>query len=97
VKVYSDLVWALDDGHQTVLALLDMTSAFDTIDHSILLQRLYHTLRITDGTLDWFTSYLSNRSQSVRLHDGQSPFRPVPHAVPPRYWGCCYLQQTLAT
>ena len=82
VKVYSDLVRALDDGHQAVLALLDMTAAFDTVDHSILLQRLYHTFRITDGALDWFTSYLSNRSQSVRLHDGQSPFRPVPHGVP---------------
>ena len=43
MKVYSDVVRALDDGHQAVLALLDMTAAFDTVDHSILLQRLYHT------------------------------------------------------
>jgi len=41
-----------------------------------------HSFRITDGALDWFTSYLSNRSQSVRLHNGHSPFRPVPHGVP---------------
>jgi len=82
VKVYSDLVRELDYGHQAVLALLDMTAAFDTVDHSVLLQRLYHTFRITDGALNWFTSYLSNRSQSVRLRDGQSPFRLVPHGVP---------------
>ena len=35
MKVYSDLVRALDDGHQAVLALLDMTAEFDTVDHSI--------------------------------------------------------------
>ena len=97
MKVYSDLVRELDYGHQAVLALLDMTAAFDTVDHSILLQRLYHAFRITDGALDWFTSYLSNRSQSVRLHDGAWCRMVFPMA---QYWGRCYLyyiQQTLAT
>lgn len=82
VKVYSDLVQALDEGHQAVLALLDMTAAFDTVDHSILLQRLSHTFRINNSALDWFTSYLSDRSQSVRLRGEQSPFLPVLHGVP---------------
>ena len=42
LKVYSDLISALDSSsdNQSVLAVLDMTAAFDTVDHSILLQRL---------------------------------------------------------
>jgi len=59
-----------------------MTTAFDTVDHSVLLERLSHTFRIKDGAVDWFTSYLSDRSQSARLRDGQSPFCPVPYGIP---------------
>ena len=43
-KVHSDLVQALDAGNQAALALLDMTAAFDAVDHEILLERLRHTV-----------------------------------------------------
>ena len=42
-----------------------MSSAFDTIDHSILFQHLKNKLGINYKLLDWFTSYLNNRSQAV--------------------------------
>jgi len=40
LKVLSDILYALDNGYLYVLALLDLSAAFDTVDHEILLQRL---------------------------------------------------------
>jgi len=87
VKVYADLITALDsntDSH-AVLTLLDITEAFDTVDHSILLQllqRLQRSCGISGNPLAWFTSYLAAREQSVRSRDKQSPSCHVPHGVP---------------
>ena len=82
VKVYSDLVQGLDSGNVAVLALLDMTVAFDSVDHIILLERLRCTFGISDLALAWFSTYLCGRSQSVCLRDEQSDFQAVPHGVP---------------
>lgn len=54
-----------DSGRSAVLVLLD--SAFDMVDHNILPTRLEHTVGIRGNTLNWFKSYLSNRSFSVTL------------------------------
>ena len=56
-----------DLGKSTVLVSLDLSSAFDTIDHSLLLNHLKTTFGISGSALNWITSYLSNRSQSVKL------------------------------
>jgi len=56
-----------DLGKSTVLVSLDLSSAFDTIDHPLLLNRLKTTFGISGFALNWITSYLSNRFQSVKL------------------------------
>jgi len=56
-----------DTGMSTVLVSLDLSAAFDTIDHNILLNRLQSAFGLTGSTLKWITSYLSNRTQSVTL------------------------------
>ena len=48
------------------MVLLGLSSAFDTINHDILINRLYY-LGIADSPLIWFKSYLSNRSSSVQI------------------------------
>jgi hypothetical protein len=55
----------------SILTLLDLSAAIDTIDHSILLSRLNTLYGISGSALDWFASYLFGRTQTV-LVDGQT-------------------------
>ena len=69
LKVSSDALMASDQGKLTMLGLLDLSSAFDCVDHDILLHRLNVSYGIGSTALHWITSYLSARSQRVR-YDG---------------------------
>ena len=65
LKVVDDLFLSLNKGNISVLALLDFSSAFDTIDHPILVHRLHTDFGFTDSFLQWFSSYLTNRTHYV--------------------------------
>ena len=64
LKVYNDLM-AADSGLVSALCLLDLTAAFDTVDHDLLLLRLERQFGLRGVTLLWFRSYLSGRSYRV--------------------------------
>jgi len=66
LKVLTYILYAVNDGDLSVLALLDLSAAFDTVDHDILLTRLKVSFRIRGAALDWFWSYLTNRVECVR-------------------------------
>ena len=68
---------AADAGDVSVLALLDLSSAFDTVDHTILLIRLRSSHHIGGVLVDWFESYLRERYKSVIYSGLLSP--PVLH------------------
>ena len=57
----------MDDGRVTALTLLDLSAAFDTIDQTILLRRLGYWFGVSGKALDWVNSYLTGRSQKIKL------------------------------
>ena len=65
LKVKNDILLNMNKQHVTLLVLLDLSAAFDTIDHCILLERLKSVFGIRGTALSWFASYLSNRSQQI--------------------------------
>jgi hypothetical protein len=82
LKVFSDLSKAVDDGNVCLLGLLDLSAAFDTVDHEILLSRMELSYGITGPALAWLNSYLTDRTQVVRVAGCNSPSKKLLHGVP---------------
>ena len=72
IKVQNDILSALDAGSSAILLMLDLSAAFDTIDHDILLSRLCNVYGITGNALDSFRSYFTGRIQRVVIEDSVS-------------------------
>ena len=67
MKVKNDILPNMNKQHITSLTLLDLSAAFDTLDHGILLERLKSTFGVQDTALSWFDSYLTSRTQQVSI------------------------------
>ena len=67
-KITNDMLINLDNGSNTFLIFLDLSAAFDLVDHSILLKRLEDKFSIGKTVLNWFKSYLSDRNYSVKIN-----------------------------
>jgi len=65
VSLYNDLLLAADNVQVSALCLLDLTAAFDTVDHELLLLRLERQFGLRGTVLQWFKSYLLDRSFQV--------------------------------
>ena len=82
IRVLSDLLDSVDRGDTAALVLLDLTAAFDTVDHEILLKRLRATFGVDSIALAWFSSYLAGRKQQVRCGGKTSAIIDVICGVP---------------
>lgn len=58
LKVKNDLLINMDKGHVSLLVILDLSAAFDTVDHKILLKAFQTKLGVCGSALSWFKSYL---------------------------------------
>lgn len=82
LRVLSDLMLANESGKLALLSLLDLSAAFDTIDHDFLIERLEKTFGLGGETIQWIKSYLCGRTQSVLAGGKNSPFVTLTSGVP---------------
>ena len=82
LKVVNDLFLSLNKDSISVLALLDLSSAFDIIDHPIFVHPLHTDFGFTDTVLQWSSSYLTDRTHYISLSNHSSAFAPVHSGVP---------------
>jgi hypothetical protein len=81
-KITDDVLGAIDSGKISFLIALDLSAAFDTLDHQTLLDRLNHTFGITNQSLAWISSYLVSRSSFVSIDGHHSSTLPCTTGVP---------------
>ncbi len=82
VRVHNDLLTAMDRRDCVLLILLDLSAAFDTLDHRLLLERLNTRCGVEGVALRWFESYLTNRSQSITINGTESVKQSLSYGVP---------------
>uniref|UniRef100_A0A3B3HJ88 Reverse transcriptase domain-containing protein n=1 Tax=Oryzias latipes TaxID=8090 RepID=A0A3B3HJ88_ORYLA len=82
VRVSNDLFLASEKGLLSILVLLNLSAAFDTIDQGILLHRLEHDIMMRGSALQWFKSYLSDRYQFVNVNGQSSQCTRFNYGVP---------------
>ena len=82
LKVTSDALIAADQGRLTLLGMLDLSGAFDCVDHGILLSRLETSFGFAGLVLDWMRSYLVGRKQYVRYNGTTSSTTVMKYGVP---------------
>jgi len=95
LRVLSDILEAVDDGDVAALVLLDLSAAFDTVDHAILCRRLQVSYGLGGPVLEWFQSYLHGRSQYVRRGIFTSPQTWLTCGVPQGCTTACSRYSTL--
>ena len=83
LNIQNDILLNMAKGFVTALTLLDLSAAFDTIDHTILLDRLNVYYGISELALGWFKSYLSGRTHLVKVGNTLSHPAALQYGVPP--------------
>ena len=82
LKVLSDILLALDSGDVGTLVMLDLSAAFDSVDHVTLLKRLKTSYGLRGNVIQWFASYLSGLTQCVHSSKTRSSMSTLLYGVP---------------
>ena len=82
MKVLSDIYDAVDSRKVTLLGLLDLSTAFDTVHHDILLQHLNISFGIDGIVLEWLNSFMTDRTQAIAFRCSTSVYMPLLYGVP---------------
>ena len=81
LRVQNDILCDLNRKRGVFLILLDLSAAFDTIDHGVLLLRLSN-FGVRGSALEWIRSNLTDRTQAVNINGCLSSFMPLLFGVP---------------
>ena len=82
IRITNDVFVCLDKSKCTLMLLLDLTAAFDTVDHDILLDILWYDLGFRGTVFLWFVEFLSDRAQAVSIDGQKSGFKKNSFGVP---------------
>ena len=82
IKLTNDILWSMERQHMTAIAILDLSAAFNTIDHNILLQILEQNFGFCDKALTWFQNYLRPWSFRVNINGRYSKPMDLKFSVP---------------
>ena len=81
IELVDKLYQQLDNNETPFCIFLDLSKAFDTLDHKILISKLKY-YGLDQNAIEWFSSYLSNRSQYVEIDSVKSNLREIKTGVP---------------
>ena len=82
LKLVNDILWAMENSKLSNLVMCDLSGAFDTVQHSILLSILERKFGITDEALLWFQNYLADRQFKVSVNKEYSDIKHLSYSVP---------------
>ncbi|XP_016116988.1 LOW QUALITY PROTEIN: RNA-directed DNA polymerase from mobile element jockey-like [Sinocyclocheilus grahami] len=82
IKIINDICLNVDSGKISMLVLLDLSDAFDTVDHNILLERLKNWVGLSGMVIKWFRSYLEGRGNYVSIGELKSKWTSMTCGVP---------------
>ena len=82
LRVQNDILRNVDNQRVTILLLLDLSAAFDTVSHRILLHRLRERIGVQRNALKWFESYIEDRKQDVCINGVISENRKLKFGIP---------------
>ena len=78
----NDILWGMERKEITAVIILDMSVAFDTVDHNLLLTILQNRYGITDTALQWNQSYLRPQGMRVPINNAHPAIRALNYSVP---------------
>ena len=82
LKLCNDILWAMERQEITALVALDPSVAFETVDHSVLLNVLHNQFGITGNALNWYDTYLRPCQCYVEITGSRSQSRMIDFSVP---------------
>ena len=82
IKIVNDILWCVENQHVSMLVALDLSAAFNMVDHKILLSVLNKKFGVTGNVYIWFDMYLRPRGCKVNVKNSYSEEKNLPYCVP---------------
>ena len=82
LSVVNDILWGMEEKSVTALVAIDLTAAFDTVDHNIMSDVLQNYYGLSGSSLQWFNSYLKDRKFKVSINQAYSKTNCINYSVP---------------